>query len=149
MAGIWSLQPATMRSVRAMTSAIPIPGAPVSGPFYLQVMGQEQGPVEYAQLAMLASSGQLKADSPVRSASGENFFPASQVPGLFSQKEWLTALLISLFLGGLGIDRFYLGHTGLGIAKLFTLGGCGVWALIDFILIAMRKVTDSNGRPLA
>ena len=52
-------------------------------------------------------------------------------------------------LGGtLGIDRFYLGYTGLGVLKLITLGGCGVWALIDVVLIAMRKLNDSKGRPL-
>jgi hypothetical protein len=127
---------------------MPVSGAPVAGPFYIQVMGQEQGPIEYGQLTMMAKSGQLKADSPVRSAQSDVYFTAKQVPGLFSEKEWMTALLISLFLGGIGIDRFYLGYTGLGIAKLLTLGGCGVWALIDFILIAMRKVPDSNGRPL-
>ena len=65
-----------------------------------------------------------------------------------SDKSYMTALLLSIFLGGLGIDRFYLGYTGLGIAKLLTLGGVGIWALIDFILIAMRKVPDAQGRPL-
>jgi TM2 domain-containing membrane protein YozV len=67
---------------------------------------------------------------------------------VFSRKDWLTALLISFFLGGLGIDRFYLGHTGLGVVKLITLGGCGIWALIDFILIALNQVRDSDGLPL-
>lgn len=63
-------------------------------------------------------------------------------------KKFVTALLLSLFLGGLGVDRFYLGYTGLGIAKLLTLGGLGVWALIDFIMIAMRKVTAADGSAL-
>jgi TM2 domain-containing membrane protein YozV len=66
-----------------------------------------------------------------------------------SDKKFTTALLLSFFLGFLGIDRFYLGHTGLGIAKLVTLGAFGIWALVDFVLIAMRKVTDAQGRPLA
>ncbi len=51
---------------------------------------------------------------------------------------WTTTLIISIFLGGLGIDRFIMGHVGLGILKLVTLGGCGIWALIDIILIATK-----------
>ncbi len=68
--------------------------------------------------------------------------------GQFSDKDYLTAVLLSLFLGTLGVDRFYLGYTGLGLAKLFTFGGCGVWALIDLILVIARKMPDSQGRPL-
>ncbi len=128
----------------------PIPSSS-GGPetFFIQSMGQEQGPYYAQNLQQMAKDGQLKADAMVRRASAADaWFPASQVPGVFSDKDWMVALLISLFLGGLGIDRFYLGYTGLGIAKLLTLGGCGFWALIDFILIAMRKVPDSGGRAL-
>ena len=46
-----------------------------------------------------------------------------------------TALIFSFFLGGLGIDRFYIGNVGLGIGKLLTLGGIGIWAIIDLFLI--------------
>ena len=51
------------------------------------------------------------------------------------------ALLLSIFVGYLGIDRFYIGDVGLGILKLITGGGCGVWAVIDWFLImgAARK----------
>ena len=52
-------------------------------------------------------------------------------------------LVISLFLGGLGIDRFVLGQTVLGLLKLFTLGGCGVWWFIDLFLI-MGATKDIN-----
>ena len=72
----------------------------------------------------------------------------SQVPGQHAPKSFTTALLLSFFLGGFGVDRFYLGYTGLGIAKLLTCGGVGVWSLIDFIMIATRKVTAADGSVL-
>jgi TM2 domain-containing membrane protein YozV/ribosomal protein L40E len=58
---------------------------------------------------------------------------------------WLTLLLLSIFLGELGVDRFYVGKIGTGILKLVTLGGCGIWWLIDLIMITCGKFTDSNG----
>jgi len=65
-----------------------------------------------------------------------------------AQKDWLVALLLSIFVGQLGIDRFYLGYVGLGVIKLLTVGGCGIWWLIDVILIAMNNLPDAQGRPL-
>jgi TM2 domain-containing membrane protein YozV len=53
-------------------------------------------------------------------------------------KKWLTALLLSILIGSLGVDRFYMGHVGLGILKLITFGGFGIWWLIDLILIATK-----------
>jgi len=53
-------------------------------------------------------------------------------------KKWLTALLLSILLGGLGVDRFYMGYIGLGVLKLILLGGFGIWWLIDLILIATK-----------
>ena len=53
---------------------------------------------------------------------------------------WLTALVLSVLLGCFGIDRFYFGQIGLGIAKLLTVGGFGIWWLIDIILVATKKV---------
>ncbi len=54
------------------------------------------------------------------------------------QVNWVLILIISIFLGQLGIDRFMMGQVGLGILKLITFGGFGIWWLIDVILIATK-----------
>jgi TM2 domain-containing membrane protein YozV len=51
---------------------------------------------------------------------------------------WVLTLIMSIIFGGIGVDRFIMGHVGLGILKLITLGGCGIWWLIDLILIATK-----------
>jgi TM2 domain-containing membrane protein YozV len=66
-------------------------------------------------------------------------------PVASSGKSQTAALLLSIFLGGLGIDRFYLGYTLLGILKLITLGGFGIWYVIDLILIITGDLQPKNG----
>lgn len=61
------------------------------------------------------------------------------------EKSQLVALLICAFVGGLGIHRFYLGYTWQGIVQLLTLGGCGIWSLIDFIRIILGTLKPKNG----
>jgi hypothetical protein len=63
-------------------------------------------------------------------------------------KDWLTTLLLCLFLGGFGIHRFYTKHTVIGVIQLLTLGGCGIWALIDLIMIIIGSYEDGDGNKL-
>lgn len=66
-----------------------------------------------------------------------------------NQKSWIAALLLCFFLGGLGVHRFYVGKVGTGILQLVTLGGLGLWTLIDFIMILIGKFGDKRGLALA
>lgn len=51
---------------------------------------------------------------------------------------WVLTLVMSVLFGGLGVDRFIMGYIGLGILKLITFGGFGIWWLVDVILIATK-----------
>ncbi len=119
-----------------------------AGAYYISALGQEQGPYPVGQLAQMAVSGSIKPDTMVRADNGGQWFPAKEVPGLYSDKDMVTTAIISWLVGIFGVDRFYLGYTGLGIAKLLTCGGFTIWAIIDLILIILRKVPDAQGRPL-
>lgn len=65
-----------------------------------------------------------------------------------NKKDWLITLLLCLFLGGIGVHRFYVGKIGTGILQLITLGGCGIWTVIDLIMILTGKFTDANGNEI-
>ncbi len=136
--------------------------------------GQQYGPVDEETVKAWAADGRVTGASlsfkggesqwmPLRDRTefaGALFSPVPPAPIVAAPprapmamtpdapKDWLAALLLSIFLGTLGVDRFYLGHVGLGIAKLLTFGGCGIWWLVDVILIALGSVTDAQGRPL-
>jgi hypothetical protein len=120
-----------------------------TGQWAVQFPGQPESPTTTAQLILWAGAGTIRPETMVRDVANGVSYPASQIPGVYSDKTYITALLLSIFLGALGVDRFYTGHVGLGVGKLLTAGGCGIWALIDLVLFATRKVTDANGRPLA
>lgn len=83
------------------------------------------------------SNYQIPGEQPSNDASGQ------------SDKNYLTTVLLATLLGYFGADRFYLGQTGLGLAKLFTCGGCGIWSLIDSVLVVTGQRKDAQGRTLA
>ena len=66
-----------------------------------------------------------------------------------SDKQKVVAALLCWFLGSFGIHRFYLGHTGIGVIQILTFGGCGIWVLIDLIMILTGSLKDVDGRELS
>jgi len=90
-----------------------------------------------------------KKNAPIQSTISD----AAQGSGIpLSSNEQIIAILLCFFLGGLGIHRFYLGYTTIGVIQLLTAGGCGVWVLIDFIRLIIGDLgraggSASNGAP--
>src|SRR5580704_16526754 len=74
--------------------------------------------------------------------------PTGSRPLDASPKSRLAALLLCWFLGIFGAHRFYVGKIGTGIFQIVTLGGLGIWTLVDFILIIVGAFKDKQGRPV-
>jgi len=130
--------------------------------------GNQYGPIDETTLAAWIREGRVGAASLSFKTGEAQWTPMSERPEFAApfadltahppaavpsplppgRREWLVALLLSIFLGVVGVDRFYLGHIGLGIAKLLTAGGCGIWYIVDIILIATNSLRDANGQEL-
>lgn len=65
-----------------------------------------------------------------------------------SPRSRLVAVLLCLIIGVLGIHRFYVGKTGTGIAMILTLGGLGVWVLVDLVMLLVGSFRDKDGKPV-
>lgn len=116
--------------------------------FLVQIPGYDDKKLSMLELRSLALQKMISPQTSVTIAGSGKTYPAASIPDLYSDKTMVSVLLINIFLGVFGIHRFYLGYTGIGVVQLLTLGGCGIWALIDLVLIVTRKLNDAKGRPL-
>ena len=135
--------------------------------------GKLYGPVSYAELQQWTEEGRVHAHCQIAAADEEKWVWAAEMfpelaggnadmsapyrapiydkPPSVSDKSRLVAGLLGLLLplvGLYGVHRLYTGHIGLGILMFITFGGCGIWQLIDVILVFAGSVTDADGRPL-
>ena len=108
----------------------------------------------YAAFPVSQSTGTTSSTSSgnqsqqVQQQSTETVTAAKETPHKLAGgggKSQLIAALLCFFLGGLGIHRFYLGYTWQGVVQLLTGGGCGLWALIDFIRILTGDLKPKSG----
>lgn len=89
---------------------------------------------------------EINDDAVVCVKCGCSVTPPRKNPVNKSEKDWIATLLLCFFLGGFGVHRFYVGKVGTGILQLVTLGACGIWTLVDFIMIVVGNFTDAEGK---
>jgi TM2 domain-containing membrane protein YozV len=80
----------------------------------------------------------VSSAKPTETPTGEPISPKSRA----------AAAILAWFLGIFGVHRFYVGKVGTGVLMIFTLGGVGIWALIDFIMIVVGSFRDKENRVL-
>jgi len=122
----------------------------------VKMPGEPEREMDTMTLQAWANAGKVSGDTMVVENSTQERWQAKQIAGVFSKRDWLVALLLAIFLGSLGVDRFYMGKVGTGILKLlvtlfffWTLILFLIWPIIDIILIATKKITDKEGLRLA
>jgi hypothetical protein len=100
----------------------------------------------------LMSATATYASFPVQRATSQNTTVNANVEeelsspaALGGDKSQVIALVLCALVGGIGIHRFYLGYTWQGVVQLLTLGGCGIWSLIDLIRIITGDLQPKNG----
>jgi hypothetical protein len=128
--------------------------------FYLRVGDRTLGPVTILAVRRMARLGRVGGSAtsrPKRAQAvnartpvydGKRWRRLGELPEVYSNKQRSVALILSLLLGVVGADRFYLHRFGSGVVKALTLGMCGTWWLLDLTFLLARVTTDKAGRPL-
>lgn len=136
-----------------LTSAIPASEKPTPTKMQTATLALDKaaadGKVSYRELKSIAedlkgSKLSLKEKIALKVFGKKISSKATSAP-TGGEKSQVIALILVLLVGGLGIHRFYLGYTWQGIVQLLTLGGCGIWALIDLIRIIMGTLKPKDG----
>ena len=115
----------------------------------LRLMNSTKGTISGCSAAALSSSSSAAANfKPLPGGDDINGrLPTYAMTGE-SQKKIFPALILCFFLGIFGAHRFYVGKTGTAIAQIFTLGGLGIWTLVDFVMIVVGEFSDSDGNKI-
>jgi TM2 domain-containing membrane protein YozV len=112
-------------------------------PLHTTQLAAKQDNKEVSKLAQLKAARKVNKEIKTLVKQAEKKVPAATAEG--EGKSQIVALVLALAIGWAGIHRFYLGYTGIGIAQLVTLGGCGIWAIIDIIRILMGDLKPKDG----
>jgi TM2 domain-containing membrane protein YozV len=90
---------------------------------------------------MAKKGGRKQEKSQVKKMVKEKVIAVQTTKKPIRKRNYFVALILSIFVGWMGVDRFYVNHIGLGILKLITCGGLGIWWFVDIIMFATKNIS--------